>query len=102
MSFKFRNTGFTPWDPAQGFGLGSQQPRDNSVWGTARVGLPGVVKVGDEVEVSFEITAPTQPGTYPFSWRLLQERVKWFGVPTPRVEIEVRPDLAAPATSPAQ
>jgi hypothetical protein len=91
VSLKVKNAGTSVWDPAQGFRLGSQSPRDGMTWGRNRVELPGPVKPGEEVELRFEIDAPAEPGKYVFQWRMVQERVTWFGKPTPRVEVDVRP-----------
>ena len=91
VTLRIRNTGTTVWDPAQNFRLGSQAPRDNTTWGLNRVGLPKIVKPGEEVEMAFEITAPAAPGKYAFQWRMVQEMVMWFGRVSPPVEVEVRP-----------
>jgi hypothetical protein len=32
----------------------------------------------------------TEPGKYSFQWRMVQERVRWFGKLSPLVEVEVR------------
>ncbi|MBS1151784.1 MAG: hypothetical protein H6Q89_3482, partial [Myxococcaceae bacterium] len=86
---RFRNIGEREWSPEANFFLGSQAPRDNAFWSTHRIGLPGVVKPGDEVELKFTLTAPAQPGKYVFQWRMVQERVAWFGSASKPVEIDV-------------
>ena len=94
VALKFRNIGERDWVPEQGFALGSQGPRDNTTWGSQRAQLPRIVKVGEEVEVAFQITAPPLPGRQVFQWRMVQDRVAWFGNLSPPVEIDVR---ASPA-----
>jgi hypothetical protein len=90
VTVRLRNIGTVAWDPAQGFLLGSQAPRDGQTWGTNRVRLPGVVKAGDEVDLTFDVAVPTEPGKYPFQWRMVLERVKWFGNLTPLAEVDVQ------------
>jgi hypothetical protein len=90
VTVRLRNLGTTVWEPAQNFLLGSQAPRDNVIWGLNRVPLSRVVNPGEEVEVGFEVVAPTEPGKYSFQWRMVQERVMWFGKLSPLVEVEVR------------
>jgi hypothetical protein len=53
------------------------------------VELPNDVAPGEAVTFRFEITAPDEPGAYRFRWRMLQEQVEWFGLPTPDVVIRV-------------
>lgn len=90
VTVRFKNIGETVWDPGQQFALGSQGPQDNVTWSANRVPLPKVVRPGEEVSVGFEIPAPTTPGKYVFQWRMVQERVAWFGAVSAPVEIEVR------------
>lgn len=55
-------------------------PQDNLIWGRSRVELPE--SIGQEVidfAVPFTVTAPSEPGEYPFGWKMLQELVRWFG-----------------------
>jgi hypothetical protein len=84
-----RNVGSELWTAAESYGLGSQEPPDNVVWGLGRVALPEDAAPGATVNFEFDITAPTSPGTYPFRWRMLQEAVEWFGDTTPPVAIRV-------------
>jgi len=76
-----KNTGTVHWDRGRDYRLGSQQPRDNQIWGTGRayIGEGDVVYPGDEYTFSFNIRAPSVPGKYSFSWRMLREYVEWFG-----------------------
>ena len=73
------NSGNTTWTSAMNYKLGSQNPQDNGTWGTGRVALPYDVPPSSFANFNGTFTAPTTPGTYPFSWEMLQEGVKWFG-----------------------
>jgi FAD binding domain/Ig-like domain from next to BRCA1 gene/PASTA domain len=86
-----RNTGTTTWTAAGSYRLGSQSPQDNTVWGSGRQSLPADVAPGATATFQFTITAPAEPGSYQFQWRMLEELVEWFGDFTPRVGIGVGP-----------
>jgi Ig-like domain from next to BRCA1 gene len=73
------------------YSLGSQDPQDNNTWGMGRVPIPGVTLPGASVTFTFTFTAPTTPGTYPFQWRMVREQLRWFGMSTPVVQIQVTP-----------
>ena len=77
-SVTFRNTGNTTWQPGTYF-LGSQNPQDNTRWGTNRVTLSAAVAPGATNTTTFTCTAPATGAIYPFEWKLLQEGVEWFG-----------------------
>lgn len=83
------NAGSTTWRRAEGFRLGSQEPQDNTVWGTNRVELPVDVEPNQTVPVKFNFTAPAANGQYVFSWQMVHELVRWFGTRTPSVRIGV-------------
>lgn len=91
----FTNTGRSAWTEERRFRLGAQSPRDNGTWGRGRVFIePGVeVPPGESYTFRFAIRAPSEPGTYQFQWRMLEEYVEWFGQPSPVVTVLV----AAPA-----
>lgn len=84
-----KNTGEAPWPAGKGFRLGTKAPRDNTLWGLNRVELPAAVAPGETATFELPVVAPSAPGVYPFQWRLLQERVRWFGDPTPLVGVNV-------------
>src|SRR5260370_262909 len=90
-----QNLGTTTWTPsgADCFRPGSQNPQDNTGWGTARVDLQGDVAPGAAATFDFDITAPATPGTYNFQWRMVQEMVNWFGDSTPNIPVDVQPAL---------
>jgi RHS repeat-associated protein len=90
-SVTMKNTGTTTWTTATAYHLGSQNPQDNSTWGTPRVLLPTGVSVapGANVTFSFNVTAPNTAGTYNFQWRMVQDGVEWFGVNTTNFTVKV-------------
>jgi hypothetical protein len=96
VSITMRNTGTETWQnfptlPMSQFpyNLGSQSPQDNTTWGVGRVGIPATTPPGATATFNFTITAPISPGTHPFQWRMVHDRVRWFGMSTPVVNIQV-------------
>jgi alkylated DNA repair dioxygenase AlkB len=88
INVTMQNTGTTTWTSANNYGLGSQNPQDNTNWGLARVELPNDIAPGQSVTFSFSVTAPSTIGTYDFQWQMVQDYVEWFGVPTDDVSIQ--------------
>ena len=91
VSITMKNTGNTTWAANSVYGLGSQNPHDNLIWGLNRVRLSTSVPPGGTYTFTFNITAPVKAGTYNFQWRMVQDGVEWFGPSTPNVAIPVRP-----------
>ena len=91
VSVSMINTGVNAWTATGQYRLGSQRPQDNSIWGTGRVSLSSGESIahGTTKTFSFNVVAPASPGTYNFSWRMLQESVEWFGDYTPNVLVSV-------------
>ncbi|HEX7221244.1 MAG TPA: RHS repeat-associated core domain-containing protein [Burkholderiales bacterium] len=92
VSVTFHNTGTTTWTPGSFHRLGTQNPQDNTLWtGSTRVMLPAGTSVapGASYTFSFNVTAPSTPGTYQFQWKMLQESVEWFGVQSTSVPVTV-------------
>src|SRR5690606_2729804 len=58
--------------------LGSQNPQDNTTWGTGRVLLNQAIAPGQTRTITGNFVAPTTPGARSFSWMMLQEGVQWF------------------------
>ncbi|MEK6909441.1 MAG: hypothetical protein AABX23_05330, partial [Nanoarchaeota archaeon] len=85
------NNGSQPWEEGRSYTLGSQNPRDNTNWGTMRVALnPGeVIFPGQQKTFNFLITAPSVIGSYNFQWQMLHESIEWFGDLTPNVQVNV-------------
>ena len=92
VSVTMKNTDRSTWIKASGYKLGSQNPRDNKVWGFSRVELSDAARVGGvrpTTTFTFNVTAPAKSGTYNFQWRMVQEGVEWFGGSTPNVAVVV-------------
>jgi hypothetical protein len=92
VSVTMCNTGGTTWTAASSYRLGSQSPQDNLTWGTGRIHLSATDSIapGQCKQFTFNITAPSAPGTYNFQWRMVRELVAWFGAYSPLVQIQVR------------
>ncbi len=93
VSVTMRNSGTKTWSPVgtQYHALGSQSPQDNQVWGLNRIKVASTVAPGGQTTFSFQVTAPSTPGTYDFQWRMVHEFVEWFGDYTPKVKVSVTP-----------
>lgn len=89
VSVTLRNSGTSTWTDAGQYRLGSQNPRDNYVWGFNRVSLPSSIPPGGDVTFSFHVNAPTIPGSYNFQWQMVQDGVAWFGPLTPNILVDV-------------
>jgi len=73
------NNGTQPWSTPRLYRLGSQNPQDNFRWGFNRVDLPvSRINPGQNAAFTFTATAPTNTGTFPFDWRMVQDAVEWF------------------------
>ena len=103
VSVTMRNTGTTTWTAAGNYRLGSQNPQDNTIWGTGRVFLSGSDSIGPGASktFAFTVTAPSTPGTYNFQWRMVQDGVEWFGGYTPNVAVTVNLCTTTTTTRPS-
>ncbi len=81
VTVTLKNVGDVSWNinAAKPYKLGSQSPQDNQVWGLGRVALPTTTNSGGTQNFTFQIKAPTTPGTYSSRWQMLQDGVMWFG-----------------------
>ena len=80
VSVTMVNNGETTWTRAQNYILMSRYPWNDMSWGLNRVALPfDPVAPGQTATFTFQITAPTTPGSYPFQWGMLREGVVVFG-----------------------
>ena len=93
VSITMKNTGNTLWQAGSMYRLGSQNLQDNTTWGLNRVPMPVDVWPGQQVTLTFQITAPLSTGKKNFQWRMVQEGVQWFGDFTTNKEISVKPPL---------
>ncbi len=79
VSLTFKNAGETIWsNQGAGHHLGSSNA---ALWNVGRIFLGDneIVLPGQEKTFTFQVKAPTTPGKYNFQWRMVQERVEWFG-----------------------
>jgi hypothetical protein len=107
VSCTFKNLGSESWGPeiSKNVVLRSQEPLNNSIWGTFFViqGQGTNVPPGAEFTFSSELQAPGKPGEYVFQWRLgKMDRGEYrgpatvFGEATPRLVIRVEQRPEAP------
>jgi hypothetical protein len=91
ISVTFKNTGNITWTKADGYKLGSQNPEDNMIWGSDRVLLDDVDNIlpNQEKTFQFDITSPSEVGTYYLQWQMIKEGVEWFGALSSGVPIIV-------------
>jgi hypothetical protein len=57
------------WDPSDSIYL-MAQPTGTPTWGSNAVPIVLAVAAGASVDLSFDVKAPSQPGSYDFQWRL--------------------------------
>jgi len=105
VSVTMYNNGGSAWIENQGFRLGAWNPQDNTQWGLNRVNMSSgaVVNPGQSYTFSFQVTAPTTPGTYAWEWRMVHEWVQWFGEASPTIWVTVQPPTeytSCPAANP--
>ena len=92
VSVTMQNTGDTTWTRADDFRLGTQNPQDNTTWtGGTRIllGTGDSIAPGQSKTFTFDITAPSSPGTHNFQWKMVHEGVDWFGAKSQNVAIAV-------------
>lgn len=80
VNINMKNTGAAVWKASSGYKLGSQNPQDNTMWGSNRISLleSDSIHPGQTKAFSFTVTAPA-PGSYRMVWHMLQDTVGWFG-----------------------
>ena len=92
VSVTLQNTGTTTWTEGGGYKLGTQNPQDNTLWtGVTRIYLSSgdSIAPGQQKTFTFNITAPSTPGSYNFQWRMVHEGVEWFGAFSTNVAVQV-------------
>jgi hypothetical protein len=93
-SLKLKNDGALTWGSigpqCNAYRIGSANPRDNVVWGLARVDLPTTLAPGESRDVPFTLRAPNTSGAYNFQWQMVHECVEWFGAPSPNTVVVVQ------------
>jgi hypothetical protein len=94
------NTGINTWTQAGLYRLGSQNPQDNKTWGINRVDVTSDVLPNSTDTFAFTIKAPAKEGSYNFQWRMIQNKVGWFGHNTTNKVIIVRDSAKIDHTDP--
>jgi hypothetical protein len=90
VSLTMKNTGTTTWQSGTLHRLGTQNPTDNTTWmGANRVTLPSAITPDATCTFSFNVTAPSTPGSYNFQWRMVQDGVEWFGEMSANLPVNV-------------
>jgi len=90
VNMKWLNTGTQTWSGSL-FYLASQNPALNETWGGNAVSLSSfVVSPGQQLDVTFQASAPVTPGTYNFQWQLFKnDGTGFFGQVSPNVAVQV-------------
>lgn len=90
-SVTMRNIGLDTWSEAALIRLISQNPNNNTTWGSSRMTITGGATVAPGASYTFTktFTAPLTPGNYNFQWRTVKEAVGAFGATSPNVVITV-------------
>jgi SM-20-related protein len=95
VSVTIRNTGSVPFDPVgpqeYAYRLGVRDRGGEMAWGPARLELPAPLPPGETVTLPVTLIAPSTPGVYDVEWRMVLEKVAWFGSPSDPLRIEVTP-----------
>ena len=100
VEVRMRNSGRSTWTSAAGFKLGAQDPADNANWRLGRLAVPNTVAPGQEGVFAFDIRAPQAPGEYRFKWRMVREKVEWFGFFTADAAVRVSSPTPVPDPTP--
>jgi len=102
VTMNWLNIGTQVWDPSAGFRVRSQNPANNTTWGGSTFIPTGGVPSGQQLNVTFTVTAPSVGGTYNFQWQLSQDGNLMFGQVSPNVSIVVTdpnpPSVSSPSS----
>ena len=81
VSITVNNLGANTWTAASSYNLGAANDSDKFLRGKNRVVMNSSLSIstGQSVTYSFQMTAPTTPGSYSSDWRMVQDGVTWFG-----------------------
>jgi hypothetical protein len=69
VSISIRNIGAVPWTPGE-YSLIPRKDKDARTWSVENVQLSAAIPTWGVAVFTFTITAPTEPGTYNFQWRM--------------------------------
>ncbi len=93
FSVTWKNTGTIPWSEAEAVHLGTQNPHDNTNFGTNRWNITGGTVVQPGQEYTFEFDAVVaMPGTYNFQTKMVDDAPpnwNWIGQAGPNVAVTV-------------
>jgi hypothetical protein len=102
VTIRFVNNGLQAWDPASGFKGVSQNPPNNTTWGTDSVVPQAVTGVGQLLDFGFQAVAPQTNGIYNFQWQTFKQGVGFFGQKSANVSVVVsdgsNPSITTPGT----
>jgi Putative Ig domain/Ig-like domain from next to BRCA1 gene/Matrixin len=93
VNMKFLNTGTQTWTGVNAYYFASQNPALNSTWGGNGVPLDNFMPIatGQQIDVTFQATAPATAGTYNFQWQMYKNDgiTGFFGQVSTNVVINV-------------
>lgn len=90
VTVKFKNTGGSTWFLGSGYKLQSQNPTDNTTWGSNRLALSYSVAPGGTGIFTGTVIAPSTAGTYNFQWKPIEDSISLgFGTQSPNVAVTV-------------
>lgn len=79
VSVTVKNTGANAWTAANGYKLGGVGDSDPFASARQTLSSSETIATGQTKTFTFNMTAPSTPGTYTTDWRMLREGVNWFG-----------------------
>ncbi|MBY0014697.1 NBR1-Ig-like domain-containing protein [Paenibacillus typhae] len=79
VSITVRNDGTRDWSAEELYRLGDVNDSDPFSYGRKLILNGKIIKPGEYITFSFDMTAPSSSGSYLTDWRMLQEGVTWFG-----------------------
>ncbi|MBI3653975.1 MAG: DUF4214 domain-containing protein [Acidobacteria bacterium] len=93
INVKYNNTGTQGWVSSftTDYYLASQNPALNTIWGGNGVSIANFpTQAGQQLDLTFTVTAPSTSGNYNFQWQMYQNGgIGFFGQLTPNVVIQV-------------
>ncbi len=93
------NIGDTTWTAANRYKLGAVGETDPFAASRIHLDAADAIAPGASTTFAFTMKAPATAGTYTTDWRMIQERVSWFGPLLVRKEVTVSPAPIAPGAT---